>query len=227
MHLRSSGVKRVPASMAEQLKDGWAYVSGFVPVRTILLLFALISLMGVPYIVLMPMFARQVLHGGAHTLGFLSAASGVGALISATTLALRKSVRGLTTMIQVCAAVFGGGLILLGLSHWMALSLVAAMVIGFGMMQCVAASNTVIQTLVPEDKRGRVMSYYTMAFMGMAPWGSLLAGGLAHRLGPQTTVMITGAACVLGAGWFTTQLGAIRKVMRPLYVEMGIVPGER
>ena len=224
MRLRGAGVKRGQAKMLEQLKDGWAYVSGFAPVRTILLLFALVSLMGVPYLVLMPMFAKQVLHGGAHTLGFLSAASGVGALISATTLAFRKSVRGLTQMIAIAAAMFGAGLILLGTSHWLALSVVALMVVGFGMMQCVAASNTIIQTLVPEDKRGRVMSYYTMAFMGMAPWGSLLAGGLAHHLGPQVTVMITGATCIVGAGWYATQLNRIRKVMRPIYVEMGILP---
>jgi MFS family permease len=224
MRLRASGAKRSQASMAEQLKDGWAYVSGFAPVRTILLLFAIVSLMGVPYIVLMPIFATKVLHGGAHTLGYLSAASGVGALVSATALALRKSIRGLTRMIQISAAMFGAGLILLGTSHWMALSVVALLVTGFGMMQCIAASNTIIQTLVPEDKRGRVMSYYTMAFMGMAPWGSLLAGGLAHRFGPQVTVMMTGTVCLLGAGWYATQLPAIKKVMRPIYVEMGILP---
>src|SRR5579862_2034357 len=211
------------ASMLEQLKDGWAYVSGFPPVRTILSLFALISLMGIPFMVLMPIFAAKVLHGGPHTLGFLLGASGVGALVSAVSLALRKTVRGLTTMIQVSAGLFGLGLIAFGLSRYLPLSLFLMLIVGFGMMQGMAASNTVIQTLVPDDMRGRVMSYYTMAFMGMSPFGSLLAGSLAHRFGAPHAVMITGAFCVAGAAWFTTQLKSIRKVMRPIYIELGII----
>lgn len=217
--------ERPTASMLGQLKEGWSYVVGFRPIRTILTLFALISLMGMPFMVLMPIFAAQVLHGGPHTLGFLTGASGVGALISAISLAVRKSVRGLTTMIQVSAFCFGGGLILFGLSRSLALSLLVLLVTGFGMMQGLAASNTVIQTLVPEDKRGRVMSYYTMAFVGMAPFGSLLAGALARRFGAPHTVMITGSVCVLGGIWFTTQLRAVRRVMKPIYIEMGILPG--
>ena len=224
MHVKIVPAKRTVTSMLEQLKDGWAYVLGFGPIRTILLLFALLSLMGMPFTVLMPIFASNVLHGGPHTLGFLLGASGIGALISAVSLALRKTVRGLTTMIQISAALFGLGLIGFGLSHYLALSLLLLLVVGFGMMQGMAASNTVIQTLVPEDKRGRVMSYYTMAFVGMAPFGSLLAGGLAHRLGASTAVMITGAFCVAGAIWFSTQLKSIRTIMRPIYIEMGIIP---
>jgi MFS family permease len=225
MRVKPLQIKRSAVTMFEQLKEGWAYVSTFRPIRTILLLFALLSLMGWPYAVLLPMFAAQVLHGGAHTLGFLTGASGVGALGSAVSLAVRKSVRGLTRMIQVAAGVFGLGLILFGLSHVLWLSMVLMLAVGFGMMQGLAASNTVIQTLVPEDKRSRVMSYYTMAFVGMAPFGSLLAGGMAHYLGAQHTVMITGACCLLGAVWFTFELPAVRKVMRPIYVEMGIIPG--
>jgi len=225
MRVKPLGIQRAAVSMLEQLKEGWTYVSTFRPIRSILLLFALLSLMGWPYAVLLPIFAAQVLHGGAHTLGFLTGASGVGALVSALSLAVRKTVLGLTRMIQVAAAVFGVGLILFGLSHVLWLSMVLMLVIGFGMMQGLAASNTVIQTLVPEDKRSRVMSYYTMAFVGMAPFGSLLAGGLAHVLGAPHTVMITGTCCVLGALWFTVELPAVRKVMRPIYVEMGILPG--
>jgi MFS family permease len=97
------------------------------------------------------------------------------------------------------------------------------LVVGFGMMQGLAASNTVIQTLVPEDKRGRVMSYYTMAFVGMSPFGSLLAGALAHRFGAPHAVIITGTCCLIGAAWYTTQLKSIRKVMRPIYIQMGIL----
>jgi MFS family permease len=179
--------------------------------------------MGMPFMVLMPIFASNVLHGGPHTLGFLLGASGVGALISAVSLALRKTVRGLTSMIQVSAALFGAGLIAFGLSRILLLSMFLMLIVGFGMMQGMAASNTVIQTLVPEDKRGRVMSYYTMAFVGMTPFGSLLAGGLADRLGAPHAIMITGAFCLVGAAWFSTQLKSIRKIIRPIYVEMGII----
>lgn len=225
MSVRPLGVRRAAASMLVQMKEGWSFVSTFKPIRTILLLFAVISLMGMPFMVLLPIFAGRVLHGGPHTLGFLTGASGVGALISALSLALRKSVRGLTTMIQIAAAMFGCGLILFGFSHVLWLSMLLMLVVGFGMMQGLAASNTVIQTLVPEDKRGRVMSYYTMAFVGMAPFGSLLAGTLAHHFGAPHTVMMTGSVCVLGSLWFTTQLPGVRAVMRPIYQQMGILPG--
>ena len=224
MRVTASEAKRATLSMMEQLKEGWVYVSNFAPIRTILLLFSVMSLMGMPFLVLMPIFASQVLHGGPHTLGFLMGASGVGALISAVSLAFRKSVRGLTTMIQVASMIFGVGLVLFGLSRSLPISLLLMLITGFGMMQGLAASNTVIQTLVPEDKRGRVMSYYTVAFVGMAPFGSLLAGFLAHRLGAPHAVMITGACCIVGSAWFTTQLKSIRDVMRPIYIEMGIVP---
>jgi MFS family permease len=224
MRVTVAPAMRPARSMLEQLKEGWTYVSEFRPIRTILSLFALLSLMGMPFMVLMPIFASSVLHGGPHTLGFLLGASGVGALISAISLAFRKTVRGLTSMIQISAVLFGLGLIAFGLSRRLPLSMFLMLIVGFGMMQGMAASNTVIQTLVPEDKRGRVMSYYTMAFVGMTPFGSLLAGGLAHRLGAPRAVMITGAFCLLGAVWFSTQLKYIRKIMRPIYVEMGIIP---
>jgi MFS family permease len=223
MHIPATLIRRPATSMFEQLKEGWSYVTTFRPIRTILTLFALLSLMGMPFMVLMPIFASQILHGGPHTLGYLMGASGVGALISAISLAVRKSVRGLTTMIQIAAVLFGTGLILFGLSHHLGLSLLLMLIVGFGMMQGLAASNTVIQTLVPEDKRGRVMSYYTMAFVGMTPFGSLLAGALAHRFGAPHAVMITGAFCLAGAAWYTTQLKSIRSVMRPIYIEMGII----
>jgi MFS family permease len=223
MQVRPVTIQRAAVSMLEQLKEGWTYVSTFRPVRTILLLFALLSLMGWPFMVILPIFASDVLHGGPHTLGYLTGASGVGALTSALSLAMRKSVRGLTTAIQVAAGVFGLGLILFGLSHVLWLSMAMMLFVGFGMMQGLAASNTVIQTLVPEDKRSRVMSYYTMAFVGMAPFGSLLAGGLAHWLGAQYTVMITGTCCLLGCLWFTVELPAVRRVMKPIYVQMGIL----
>lgn len=206
-----------------ELREGWNYVSGFVPIRTLLLLFAIASLMGMPFVVLMPLFAAQVLHGGAHTLGFLMGAMGVGALASALSLAIRKSVRGLLTIIPFAAIVFGLGLIGFGLSHWFWLSMLTVLIAGMGMMQGMAASNTVIQTLVPEDKRGRVMSYYTMAFMGMAPFGSLLAGSMAHRLGAPLTVILNGTAVILGALWFLTQSRSVKREVRPIYEKLGIL----
>ena len=224
MKVKPMVIKRAAVSMLEQMKEGWTYVSTFRPIRTILLLFGLLSLMGWPFMVLLPMFASTVLHGGPHTLAFLTASAGIGALASALSLAVRKSVLGLTRMIQWSAGMLGVGLVLFGLSHVLWLSLLLLVMVGFGLMQCVAASNTVIQTLVPEDKRSRVMSYYTMAFVGMAPFGSLLAGGLAHYLGAPRAVMLTGGCCVLGAVWFAFELPAVRKVMRPIYIEMGILP---
>jgi MFS family permease len=190
------------------------------------MLFAVVSLMGMPFVVLMPIFAARTLHGGPHTLGFLMGAMGVGALASALSLAARKTVRGLIRIIPLAAAVFGVGLIGFGLSHWFWLSMVMALVAGMGMMQGMAASNTIIQTLVSEDKRGRVMSYYTMAFMGMAPFGSLLAGSMASAFGAPLTVVVSGTAVLVGAAWFFTRLPAIRQVIRPIYQEMGILPIE-
>lgn len=217
MRINRKEFRRQTTGMLEEMSEGWSYVRTFRPIRTILLLFALLSLMGWPYSVLLPIFAGKVLHGGPHTLGWLTGASGVGALISGFSLALRKSVAGLTRMIQISAALFGTGLILFGLSHTLWLSLVLMLVVGFGMMQSAAASNTVIQSLVPEDKRARVMSYYTMAFFGASPFGSLLAGILAHQIGAPHAVMITGAFCILGAMWFTLELPHVRAAMRPVY----------
>lgn len=218
--------KPAATAMTAELREGWTYVSGFPPVRTILTLFAIISLMGMPFTVLMPVFAARVLHGGAHTLGFLMGALGAGALAGAIQLAFRKSVIGLGRVIAVSSALFGAGLIAFGLSRIEWLSLLLMVVTGFGMMQQMASSNTIIQTIVPEDKRGRVMSYYTMAFVGMAPFGSLLAGGLARLISAPLTLIITGGFCIAAAGWFASQLPNIRHHVRPIYRELGILPSE-
>jgi MFS family permease len=224
MRIQLLNIRRPAASMLEQMREGWDYVRSFRPIRSILLLFALLSLMGWPYSVLLPVFAGQVLHGGPHTLGWLTGASGFGALISAISLAVRKSVAGLTGMAQVAAAMLGSALILFGLSRTLWLSLVLLVFVGFGLIQAASVSNTVIQSLVPEDKRARVMSYYTMAFFGASPFGSLLAGTLAHRMGAPHTVMVTGAFCVAGSLWFAFELPKIRPVMRPIYQQMGLLP---
>jgi MFS family permease len=224
MRIKPMNIRRNPSSMLEQMREGWDYVRTFRPIRIILLLFALLSLMGWPYAVLLPIFAGQVLHGGPHTLGWLTAASGIGALASGLSLAVRKSVVGLTRMLQIATAMLGGALILFGLSHTLWLSLVLMVLAGFGLMQGASISNTIIQSLVPEDKRARVMSYYTMAFFGAAPFGSLLAGMLAHRIGAPHTVVVTGAFCVAGSLWFTLKLPKVNAVMRPIYQEMGLLP---
>jgi MFS family permease len=225
MRLKAAAAKRVATSMLVQLREGWDYVSGFAPIRTILTLFATVSLMGWPFTVLMPVFASKILKGGPHTLGFLMGAVGVGALISAISLALRKTVVGLGRMIYISTALFGVSLILFGMSRNIWVSLVLMLFCGFGMMQQMAASNTIIQTIVDEDKRGRVMSFYTVAFVGMAPFGSLLAGAMAHAVGAPRTVMLSGTCCIAGAIWFATQLKSIRKLIRPIYVNLGILPG--
>jgi len=224
MHVKPSVLAKKSTSMLHQLREGWDYVVNFSPVRTILLLFAVLSLMGFPFMVLMPVFAAQVLHGGPHTLGFLMGAVGVGSLASALSLVLRRSVRGLTGVLPMAAGLFGSGLILFGLSHTLWFSILMMLVTGFGMMQGTTASNTIIQTLVDGKMRGRVMSFYMMAFVGMAPFGSLLAGALAHAFGAQRTVIFSGVLCLAGGLWFSSQLKAIRKEMRPVYERLGIVP---
>jgi MFS family permease len=224
MRINIAEMRRKTTSTLTELKEGWTYVADFLPIRTILMLFAIVSLMGMPFVVLMPVFAVKVLRGGPHTLGFLMGAMGVGALISALSLAARKSVRGLIRNIPLSAIVFGLGLIGFGLSRFVWLSLVMVLVAGMGMMQGMAASNTVIQTIVTEDKRGRVMSYYTMAFVGMAPFGSLLAGTMASKIGAPLTVVASGAAVILGAVWFYTRFPALRRAVRPIYQELGIIP---
>jgi MFS family permease len=224
MRIQPLDIHRSNASRFEQMREGWQYVSTFRPVRTILLFSALLALMGYPYAVLLPIFAGQVLHGGAATLGWLTGASGIGALVSGLSLAVRKSAAGLTGMLPIAARVLGGALILFGLSATLWLSLVLMVFVGFGMMQVFSASNTVIQTLVPEDKRGRVMSFYVMALFGTAPFGSLLAGSLAHRIGAPHTVFVTGAFCIATSLWFTLELPKINAVMRPVYQDMGLAP---
>ena len=224
MRIQHEQLEHAGTTMVEQLRQGWDYVVLSLPIRSILLLFALISLMGWPFMVLMPIFAALVLHGGPHTLGFLMGAVGVGSLVSALSLVLRRSVRGLLKVIPIGAALFGAGLVAFGLSRSLWLSIPMMFVTGFGMMQGVTTSNTILQTLVDEKMRGRVMSYYTMAFVGMAPFGSLLAGALAHAIGAPRTVIISGVACILGSVWFWSRMSAIRTDMRPIYQQLGIVP---
>ena len=207
----------------KELKDGFSYTFGFAPIKYMILLLALVSLVGMPYTVLMPVFAKEILHGGSHTFGFLMGASGLGALLGAFFLASRKNVLGLDKIIPLAAATFGIGLIAFSFSRFFLLSMGLMVFTGLGMMLQMATSNTIIQTIVEDDKRGRVMSFYTMAFMGTAPFGSFLAGSLASRFGAPTTLLIGGSACILGAILFTRKLPRLKEAVRPVYVKMGLI----
>ena len=207
-----------------ELKEGFSYAFRFPPIRALLGLLALVSLMGMPFTVLMPVMASQVLHGGPNTLGFLMAASGLGALAGAVFLASRRTVRGFGSVIVSTAAAFGVALVVFALSRNVALSLGAMLLCGFGMIVTMAASNTVLQTIVEERMRGRVMSFYSMAFMGTAPFGSLLAGFLADRIGAPATIAVGGVACLVGALWVRVKLPSLREQVRPIYQRLGIIP---
>ena len=208
----------------EELVEGVRYAIGFPPIRAILLLVALVSLLGMPYAVLMPIFAAEVLHGGAHTLGLLMAAPGIGALLGTVYLASRKSIYGAGVRVAVGATIFGAGLLSVGLARGQIVSLIALGFVGLGMIVQLATANTVLQTIVDDDKRGRVMSLYTMAFMGMAPFGSILGGALAHHIGVPMTFMIGGTFCIAGAVVFATKIPMLRPMVLPIYVRKGIVP---
>jgi MFS family permease len=209
--------------MGEELATGFRYVTQFVPVRSALLLLSLVSVMGMPYTVLMPAISTNVLHGGPNTLGFLMTASGAGALGGALYLASRRSVLGLGRATAVAATTFGVGLAAFSLSRSLWLSLFLLPVVGAGMMVTMAATNTIIQTIVREELRGRVMAFYTMAFLGTAPIGSLLAGLAADRIGPQRTILFGGLSCVAAGTWFALRLPSLRELVRPIYVERGIL----
>ncbi len=224
--MRNLGPKTAASKtgLIKGMMEGVSYAVKFVPIRSILLLVAFVSLVGLPYAVLMPMAARDVFHGGPHTLGFLMSASGVGSLAGAIFLASRRNVRGLVRLIAAASVLFGAALIGFAVARpfWLALVLLAAA--GFSMIVQLAAANTVLQTLVDDDKRGRVMSLYTMAFMGMMPWGSLLTGFVADHAGISTALLLAGSGCVLGALVFVRQLPTLRQIIRPIYAKMGIIP---
>lgn len=207
----------------KEMKEGFDYAVGFIPVRYIILLLALVSLMGMPITILAPVFTKEILHGGSHTFGFLMGASGLGALLAALYLASRRSPHGLEKIIPLAAGIFGAGLISFSFSRFFLLSLTLMIITGFGMMLGMASSNTLLQTIVDDDKRGRIMSFYTMAFMGTAPFGSMLAGALANIIGAPDTILAGGVFCLLGAAIFARHLPEIGKMIRSVYTGMGII----
>lgn len=210
--------------LLEHLRAGFTYAFGFAPVRTLLLMLALTSFFQMSLNVLMPVFARDVLHGDAGTQGFLMAAVGTGALVAALYLATRTSVLGLGRVIIAASIVFGAGQIAMSFSTNLWLSMALLTTTGCCMMLLMAASNTLIQTIVDDDKRGRVMSLYSMALLGVGPIGSLAGGGSANQIGAQATVGISGLICILAGILFAYRLPHLRKLVRPIYVEAGIIP---
>ena len=210
-------------NVLHELREGVRYAFDCKPIRNILLLLALVSLLGMPYSILIPVFASEVLHGSSHTYGYLMTASGSGAFVGAFYLASRRSVLGLGMVIVRATIFFGTGIAVFAISTSFALSMVSLVVTGFGAMTLVASSNTIIQTVVDEDKRGRVMSFFTMAFIGMTPFGSLIAGTLAGNIGAKETVLVEGICCLAGGIIFFRQLPILRKIVRPIYIDRDII----
>jgi MFS family permease len=214
------------ASPFEHMMEGFHFVNHTAPIRALLLLLGIVSLVGMPYVVLMPIFADQILHGGARGLGILMGATGVGALLGALTLAFRQGVKGLGSWVAWCSAGFGASLIVFAMSHRFWLSVILLLPVGYTIMLQMASSNTLIQVMVPDALRGRVMAVYSMMFMGMAPIGALLGGALAERLNAPITVAIGGLASIAGACWFGLQLPKIRVEARRLIVAQATAGGE-
>ncbi|MBB3186361.1 MFS transporter [Microbacter margulisiae] len=223
MRIEQQTLKPKQSQFLSSFKEGIKYTFGFAPIKAVILLLALMSLMGMPYAVLMPVFAKEILHGGSHTFGFLMGATGLGALMGAIYLASRKNVLGLEKLIPFACVLFGAGLIAFSFSRYLPLSLFFLIFAGLGMMMQMASSNTIIQTIVDDDKRGRVMSFYSMALMGTAPFGSLIFGSLAQWIGAPHTLVIGGISCILGAIVFIKNLPNLKTQIHPIYIQQGIM----
>jgi MFS family permease len=225
--MRVAPVKPRPrGAMIDELRAGYRYVVGFAPVRSALLLLALVSTMGMPYTVLMPVIATKSFHGGAHTLGFLMTASGIGAVLGALYLASRQTVVGLGRVMALATLAFGAGLVAFGFARSLWTALLVLPVVGAGFMIEMASTNTILQTITEEHLRGRVMAFYAMAFLGTAPIGSLIAGLVADRIGASSTIVLGGVACIAGALWLATRLPGLRAEVRPIYLERGLLSAE-
>ena len=224
MRLKSKP-KTIPTGSAiERVKAGFVYAFGFPPIRAILQLLALFSLVAMPYVTLLPIFATKILKGDAHTLGFIMAASGIGALFGGAYLSTRKSVVGLGNVIALAPAVSGVGIVAFGVSRTLWFSLLMCFVIGLGSILLISSSNILIQTLVEDDKRGRVMSIFTMSFLGIVPFGNLLTGISADRIGATNTLVVGGALSIAATIIFSQQLPTLRRIVRPVYQKIGILP---
>ncbi len=218
--------RSLTASPLADIFEGFRWVNNTKVIRALLLLIGLVSLVAMPYTVLMPIFADKILHGGARGLGILMGATGIGALLGALTLASKSNVKGLGRLVALSCAGVGISLIVFASSHWFWLSTLLLLPVGYCVMLQMACSNTLIQTMVPDQLRGRVMALYSMMFMGMAPFGALFGGALAERLGAPLTVGIGGVASVIGAAWFGRELPELRIEARRLILAQGLAGGE-
>ncbi|MCY2923913.1 MAG: MFS transporter [Planctomycetota bacterium] len=207
------------------LKEGFRYVKAPGPIRSLLLLLAVVTLFGAPYGALMPAFADG-LGAGPREYGWLLSSAGAGALLGAVFLAARRSVIGLAWWIAVTPALLGLALVTLAISPSLWVAMAALVVVGFAYMMQIGSTNTILQTIVDHDKRSRVMSFHTMAFMGAAPVGALAAGFLSKKIGLTATVVGGGCVCLAASAVFLSRLGALRRVLRPIYVRMGILAVE-
>jgi MFS family permease len=226
MHPKPQPERPTGESPLGRIVEGFTFVARTAPIRALLLLLGLVSLTGMPYVVLMPIFADEILHAGARGLGVLMGASGLGALLGALTLATRREVRGLGRWVVWASASFGIGLIAFTFSRDFWLSVALLVPVGFAQIVQTAASNTLIQAMVPDTLRGRVMSVYSMMFMGMAPFGALLAGLLASRFGAPAAVAVGGVACMAGALAFGLSLPALRPIGRQLIISQELAAGD-
>lgn len=224
MQIRTSEVIRQRGDIFKEMKEGVNYTFGYAPIKHLIFLLGIVSLMGASYQLLMPVFAKDVLQGGSGTFGFLMGAAGFGALLGALFLASRETVIKLGRLIPAAAALFGAGLVALSFTDYFPLSLVLMVVAGLGLMLHTASSNTILQTITDDDKRGRVMSFYTMAIMGTAPFGSLIAGSLARTIGTPLTMLAGGLSCIIGSFFFYNKLPELKRIVRPVYVKMGLIP---
>jgi MFS family permease len=224
MKIQRKNIEQRQSKVWQELKEGFLYTTGFAPIRDVLLIFALVNLVAMPYVVLMPIFAEDVLHGGPSMFGYLMGGVGLGAVTGAVYLASRKNVRGLIQRIPIAVTLFGSALMVFSFSRIVFLSLGLMVLTGIGQMVLMAGSNTLLQTMADDDKRGRVMSFFTMAFMGATPVGSLIAGSLASKISAPWTLFTGGLCCVAGAFVFARRLPKLKKLARPLYVQMGIIP---
>jgi MFS family permease len=215
-----------PESAIAHVVEGFRYAGRTRPIRALLLLMAVASISGMPYTVLMPIFADRVLHSGAQGLGILMGASGVGALSGALALAMRRSLTGLGRLVARAAGAFGFCLILFAISRSFWLSVALMIPVGFSVISQMAASNTLIQSMVPDELRGRVMSVYSMMFLGMAPLGALSAGAIASKLGASATLVTGGSVCIVSALIFSARLPLMRHEARQLILAQQVAGGD-
>lgn len=224
MRIQVKEERKEQGNIIKEMKEGFNYTFGFPPIKHLIILLATVNLLGASFQLLMPVFAKDVLHGGSGTFGFLMGAAGFGALLGALFLASRETVIRLGRLIPAAAGLFGAGLMTLAFTSYFPAALALMVLAGLGMMLHTASSNTILQTITDDDKRGRVMSFYTMAIMGTAPFGSLIAGSMAKVIGTPLTMLTGGLSCVIGAFIFYRKLPLLRRIVRPVYVKMGLIP---